>query len=222
MRVTTRPVTGRIENDRQAGFSVIEVIVTVAILAIVGAVAGTGLISGYRSTDFVNDQTHTTAALKTAAERMAREIRAADPIEGNATAGQRRLQVRIYRDGACTRYIYRIEGSNLVQYTQRPLTPAPAPLGSPTIPNACTSPAASEPPPAGLPRTVLVEGISPTAVMFRYFDAAGTEVPPPTNAASAQKVTRVRVTLTRPQTGRKKSLVVSTVVDLRNAERTKA
>ncbi|MBW3578287.1 MAG: prepilin-type N-terminal cleavage/methylation domain-containing protein [Actinobacteria bacterium] len=213
---------GRSTTDRQAGITFIEVIVTVAILGIVGAVAASGLISGYRSTDFVNDQTHTTAALKVAAERMGREIRAADPIEGNATAGERRLQVRIYRNGVCTRYIYRIEGGNLVQYTQGPLTPAPAPLGSSTIPNACTSPAASEPPPAALPRTVLVEGASPTAVMFRYFDAAGTEVPPPTNVASAEKVTRVRVTLTRPQTGRKKDLVVSTVVDLRNAERTKA
>jgi type II secretory pathway pseudopilin PulG len=200
--------------------SLVEMIVTVMLLGVVGTLVLTGLTSGMRTTSTVQDQGRTAGQLRIAVERIARELRAADPVE-LGTARSDRIQVRIVRNGTCTRFVYRPLAGNLVQYTQRPLTPAPAAPGAFTIPNACVSPVAVEPPTflaSATPR-ILATGISTTAV-FTYWDAADNALafPAPAGATYTEKdIARIRVTLTRPASGRAKSVSVSTEVTVHNA-----
>lgn len=60
---------------KQSGFTMIEMIVSLVILSVLGATAGTGLIGGVRAFSAGSDDLQTLGKLRYASERMAREIR---------------------------------------------------------------------------------------------------------------------------------------------------
>lgn len=206
-------LTRRLRDTRSdRGFSLVELLVVITLLAVVGTIVAVTLRSGFRSTTLVQQETDASAELQRSIERVARELRVADPFE-DAVQAQNRLQVRIFRDGVCSRYIYREESGELVQYTQTPLLPAPPPAGSPAVEGSCaTAPPATL---AGLPRTVLIRDLTPATTVFRYFAKNGTELVFP--GAQARDVAQIAVTLTRPG-GKDTPVTVSTRVDLRNKQ----
>lgn len=212
----------RLRRSEDAGFTLVEALTTFILIGIVGGMMATGIASGARSTATVEDQVRATAKLRTAVERLARELRTADPIE-LGTAGPQRLQVRIVRNDVCRRFAYNLVGADLLQYVQAPLSPAPAPLGSRTVVGACTSPAAAWPLPAGTPATVLAPQLSTTAPIFTYYDAAGAVMAfgggGPT--LSEKNIVRIRITLRRELPGRK-PIQVSTDVQVRNGDANRA
>ena len=212
----------RLRGSSDSGFTLVESLTTFILLGIVGAMMATGITAGLRTTSTVEDQVRATAKLRTAVERLARELRTADPVE-LGTAGPQRLQVRIVRNGVCQRIAYRLVGSSLMQYVQGPLSPAPAPVGGRTVSGACTSPAATEPPPAGLPATVLAPQLATTTAVFTYFDSAGTVMPFGSGgpSLSEKNIARIRITLRRELTGRK-PILVTTEVQLRNGDANRA
>lgn len=193
-----------------AGFTLAEMTVVLALLSIVGLIAFRGLVSAYRTTTYVQNEVDASTELQRTVERIAREIRVADPLEAGVTGSQ--LQLRVIREGVCSRHYYRVVSGQLVQYTQTPLTPAPAPIGSPTLPNRCTTAATAV---SGLPMTVHVAGLTSGTQVFRFFDAAGTELTLPSAGATIDLIAQVQVTLRRAA-GNGRLVSVSTRVDIRN------
>lgn len=203
-----------------SGLTLIELLVVMMLLGAVGTVFASGVIGGTRAGKGVADRSEASAQLQIAAERIAREIRVADPVE-TGTASATGVQVRIYRGGVCTRHIYRLVGTRLMQYTQGPLSTPPLPVGAPagtgTV-GTCSSPAATEPPPAGLPARVLVTDVAPGEV-FRYFSADGAPIDFATSPRPSEKQiasVEIRLVQNNPSRG---SLRFTTRVAIRNISR---
>lgn len=199
-------------SEGDAGFSLVELLVVIALLAVVGAIVATTLKSGFRSTTLVQRETESSAELQRSVERIARELRVADPLEA-AVPSQNRVQIRVFRDGVCFRHIYLEESGQLVQYTQSPLLPAPPPPGAPSDDTACATAAPATV--TGLPRTVLIRDLTAGTAVFRYYDRDGAELAFP--GALPRDVAQVEITLRRPG-GKSTPVSVTTRVDLRNKQ----
>lgn len=197
------------DSRRDSGFSLVELLVVIGLLAVVGVVAVQALASSYRATTVVQTETTSSAEMQRAIERIAREIRVADPIEVVTPSGNQ-LQLRVVRDGVCLRYFYREVGQRLVQYVQSPLTPAPPPIGAPSATGRCTTPAPASL--SALPATVVIDDLPPSTSVFRYFSEAGTEITFP--GGDIDMIAQVEITLRRNTNGR--VLVTTTRVDVRN------
>jgi type II secretory pathway pseudopilin PulG len=205
----------RLHHRAEEGVGLVELLVVITLMSILGSVFVNGIVSGLRTTTQVQDRTYTLADLQKSAERLARDLRTADPVEGG-TAGATGLQVRIYRNGQCFREIYRLIGTQLVRHTQGPLSPAPSGPTTPTNRTACTSPAATNPPPNGLPQQVLMDGLVAATPVFTYFDVNGNALNFAASPRPAEnQIAVIRISLQRVQAGRA-PLTVSTDVYLRN------
>lgn len=196
------------------GFSLIELLVVLLLLSIVGTIVMVTLKSGFRSTTFIQRETEASAELQRTVERISREFRVAHPFEA-AVPAQNRAQLRVFRDGVCHRYFFRQEGTELVQYLQSPLLPAPPPPGSPTVDNVCTTAAPGSLGAAGLPRKVLLRGLTAGTTVFRYYDRNATQLVFP--GAQPRDVAQVEITLRR-NGGSGTPITVATRVDLRNKQ----
>lgn len=192
-----------------AGLTLMELIVAMALLSILGLAAFRGLVSGYRATTLVQNETEFSQEMQRAIERIAREVRVADRIEEVSPSGNV-LQLRVIRDDVCSRYFYRQVGQRLMLYVQRPLLPAPAPIGSPSQPGRCTTAAATSM--SGLPATVVIDDLAASANVFRFFDDTDAEITFPSGDIDA--VAQVLITLRRNAGDRVVEL--STRVDVRN------
>lgn len=208
-------MTARRRDD--SGMTLIELLVVMLLIGAIGTVFATGVIGGTKAGKGVADRSEASAQLQIAAERIAREIRVADPVEIGTASGTG-LQARVYRNGVCTRYIYRVVGTQLVQYTQGPLTPAPLAVGSPTLNDTCTTPAATEPPPAALPSRVMVTDLAPGTV-FSYFDRTSAPINFAVSPRPSEKlIAAVEIRLVQTNAARG-ALQVSTRVAIRNIPR---
>lgn len=206
-------LTDRTPSRRgDGGFSLVELLVVIVLLGVVSTIVMVTLKSGFRSTTLVQGETESSAELQRSVERIARELRVADPLEA-AVPAENRVQVRVFRDGACFRHIYREEAGQLVQYTQSPLLPAPPPAGSPSDETACATAAPASL--TGLPRTVLISNLTPATTVFRYFDRNGVQVAFP--GSLPRDVAQVEIALSRPGGG-STPLTATTRVDLRNKQ----
>lgn len=204
----------RCERRDDAGFSLIELLVVLLLLSVVGTIVMVTLNSGFRSTTLIQRETDASAELQRTVERISREVRVADPFEA-ADPTQNRAQLRVFRDGVCHRYFFRQEGTELVQYVQSPLLPAPPPPGSPTVDNVCTTSAPASLSSSGLPRTVLLRDLTAGTTVFRYYDRNGTQLVFP--GAQPRDVAQVEITLRRSG-GSGTPVTVATRVDLRNQQ----
>jgi prepilin-type N-terminal cleavage/methylation domain-containing protein len=92
------------------GVGLIELLVVVALLAVVGGIVSSGLVSGMRTTRQAQDRVDANAQLQRAAERISREIRAADPL---LVAEPNRIEARVRRGGGTPTYVARVVGTDL-------------------------------------------------------------------------------------------------------------
>lgn len=169
---TPRPGRGLVA--REAGVTVVELLVVVLLLSVVGGTVTTTLVGGMRTSRVLQERTEALSQLELTAGRAARQLRAAAPVEQVAMGPNEAVQIRTFSQGTCSRYTYRVEGAQLVQY-QEVLSPAPPPEGAFPDPSACASPAPVLPPPAAANRRVLIDGLAPGQV-FVYRRAADNAV----------------------------------------------
>lgn len=140
------------------GFSVVELVVVMSLLVVVGGIVVTGLVAAFGATGLVQGRTQAMSDLQVGVQRMTRDLRAAAPVQLVTVGAIPSIHVRVFKTGSCARVTYRIEGSELAQYTQ-PLTPALADGVAPN-PVACVSPGVADPPPSTATRRVLVRDLA--------------------------------------------------------------
>lgn len=63
------------------GFSLVELLVVIVLLGVASTIVMVTLKSGFRSTTLVQGETESSAELQKSVERIARELRVADPLE---------------------------------------------------------------------------------------------------------------------------------------------
>ncbi|MEX2289873.1 MAG: prepilin-type N-terminal cleavage/methylation domain-containing protein [Mycobacteriales bacterium] len=197
---------------RDAGFSLVELLVALLLVSVVGTIVLVTLNSGFRSTTLIQRETDISAEFQRTVERISRELRVADPLEA-AVPSENRIQVRVLREGGCYRYFYLQESTELVQYIQTPLLPTPPPPGSPTVDGVCTTAAPASL--SALPRKVLLRGLTPGTTVFRYYAKNGAQLTFP--GAQTRDVAQVEITLRRAG-GSGAPVTVATRVDLRNKQ----
>jgi prepilin-type N-terminal cleavage/methylation domain-containing protein len=88
------------------GFTAMELLIVMALMAVIGAVAVSGMVQGIRTTDHGQDRVEALAQTQTGIERLSRELRAADPL---AVAEADRVELAIRRDDRLYYYLYRLE-----------------------------------------------------------------------------------------------------------------
>lgn len=175
---------------REAGVSLLEVIIAMLVFGVVGSVVASSVIQGFESTSLAQSRVEALADLQRGVERVSRELRAACPVRG-ASATQ--MTVDVKRGGAVYRYRYTLETATnrLVERSERydPVT---------TL------------------WTLLSEGPVVTEVVnttvFTPYDASGAV------AADFRTVTRVGLTLRR-RLPAQSPIEVETDVSMRNATR---
>jgi type II secretory pathway pseudopilin PulG len=196
-------------ND--AGYSLVELLVVMIMMGLISIVTVTGIVQTGKTQKFVVDRSDSTAQLQKTIERMARDIRVADPVEVG-TAGASTLQLRKFRAGSCSRIGYYISGTSLMQSTQRGLTPTPAPLGSPMVSDACNSNQSTTLPPTTGTVTVktLATGLDTSTTLFTYYGIDGSTLgSTPTTTSIARILIKIKLSASPKQ-------AVQTTVTLRN------
>jgi type II secretory pathway pseudopilin PulG len=203
----------RVHQPTDAGVSLVELLIVIMLLGVIGGTVTTSLTGGMRTSRVLQERTEALSQLELTAGRMARQLRAAAPVQRVAGAPNEAVAVRTFTRGTCARYTYRVEGTRLMLY-QQTLTPAPPPEGGWPNESACTSPAPSLPPAAVTP-TVLIDGLAPGQV-FHFFRASDNA---PMDAAVAGAnpgdIGTIRMTLRR-QVRDGGTVEVSTNILLRN------
>jgi prepilin-type N-terminal cleavage/methylation domain-containing protein len=207
-------VLTRLRQSADDGYSLIELLVVMILLGLVGSVVVTGVVATNRTTTAVSLRTQASGDLQKTVERMAREIRVAEPLEAGTATGTT-LQARIFRNGACSRIGYYLSGTTLMQETQTGLTPTPAPVGSTLVTDACSSNLTATPPTTGanVRTTVLATGVDTSVPLFTYYGITGAQLTsPPTSSLVARVGIQVRLTAT----SKRPMKTIQTSVQLRN------
>lgn len=163
--------SARMRHRQEDGATLVELLVVIGLLGVVTSGLTSGIIGGFRATALVQQRTQAMSDLQVSVERVGRELRAAAPVQLVTTGANRSIHVRAFRPGSCVRITYRVEGTELAQYTQT-LSPQRPPSGTP-LNAACTTPAAVEPPPSTAVRRVLVHNLaSGTSFVYRRADGS--------------------------------------------------
>ena len=108
--------------ETEAGFTMVELAVAVAILGIIGAIMLTSVVRALQITTAATDRTNALTDIERGLERVTRQIRTADPLlidpDGTCDSGnlsgadceslvlQRRLDADSYSDGGLTTFSY--------------------------------------------------------------------------------------------------------------------
>lgn len=149
-----RTLRRRVARD-DAGFSLIELIVVMGIMLVVGGVVVSGIVSGLRATARGQARVEALTDLERAAERMARDLRFADPVDGAAAT---QVIVNVLRDDAGTQVRHRVTYA----------------VAAGTI---TETRAIYDPPSAAAPTTTrtstVIDGLDPATPVFVFSDADG-------------------------------------------------
>lgn len=210
--------------DREDGFSLVELIVVMAILVIVATIMANGAISGMRATRAAEARVDAVTELEQALQRMTREIRAAHPLPvGNvevtpiALAADNEIQVRAQRrEGGATRrfsFSYRRAGSEVVE-TRRSAAATADPATGAVFYG-----------PRAFVTAVRNAGAQP---IFTYYDVKGNVLPRTSTCTGGagtavaclsqsdrRRIARVGITLVRGR-AEQRHITLSTIVTLRN------
>ena len=147
------PLRSRFAGDE--GFTLVELLVAMSILLVVGIVVLNGLVSGLRATERGQARVAALTDLERAAERMARDLRFADPVDGATTS---QVIVNVLRDAGGTQVRHR------VTYTVA--------AGTITDTRAVYDPPESAAPVSTTTRTV-IDDLDPAETVFAFFRADG-------------------------------------------------
>lgn len=142
-------------SDSENGFTLVELLVAMAIMLAVGAVVLTGLVSGLRAAERGQARVAALTDLERAAERLARDLRFADPIDAATTT---QVIVNVLRDDGGAQVRHR------VTYTVA--------AGTITETRAVYDPPASATPASTTTRTV-IDDLDPTVTVFAFVKADG-------------------------------------------------
>ena len=95
----------RTQTDDEGGFTLGELLVVMALLLIVGSIVVNGLVAGLRATERGRARVEALTDLERAAERMARDLRFADPVDAASSSS---VIVNVLRDPTGTRVRHRV------------------------------------------------------------------------------------------------------------------
>ena len=183
-------------GDR-AGFTLVELLIVVFLLAIVGSIVGVSMVRGLRAESHAQARIEAFEDMQIGLERMSREVRAARfPL---LEAAEDEVKLDVLRGGQCLRFHYWVEDGQLWSSETRSA-------------DDCTGPFAPDPP----TENVFVPNLGDSAVFeFLGSDMSVLEDEP----IDETKVFAVRITLTRDFPGDDASppVTVRTTAGLRNA-----
>lgn len=192
---------------QDSGFTLVELLVSIVLLGVVGAIASAAVITAtktQRSTDGV--VTARTEATKSV-DRMSRDLRAANPLRAAAATD---VTIDTLRGSTCERRRYYVDGSNRLMLSIAPFTSGVGCGVSGATPGTATT-------------TVIADEVSAGGTpLFSYqrWDTASAQrvaITTPVGAANLGLVDSVVVSVTVPAAPRA-PVTVSTQVDLRNVE----
>jgi prepilin-type N-terminal cleavage/methylation domain-containing protein len=181
-------VEGRFEpGEGEKGFTVVELLVVTVLMAIVGGVVLSGLISGMGANEQAQSRIDAYNELQVAVERVSRELRAADPVIDFEPA---LVSVRVFREGNCHAFTYEVDGSELREHRA-------------TGPDCDSLPATTARP--------LIRDLDPGPAepVFEFADVDGEE------PDSADDIATIKLTFQRSLRDQP-SVTVSTLVSVRN------
>ena len=154
---TARNARRRLDVDE--GFTLVELLVAMSILLVVGVVILNGLVSGLRAAERGHARVAALTDLERAAERVARDLRFADPVDAATTT---QVIVNVLRDNAGTQIRHR------VTYVVAG--------GTITETRAVYNPPESAAPVSTTTRTV-IDDLDPAEIVFAFSAANGPWVP---------------------------------------------
>jgi len=190
----------RRHDEAEQGFTLIELLVAVFLVGVIGAVVTAGVVRSLQTTRQDQNRADSASQLRTAIDRFSRDVRASNPLRAaSATA----LTLDEERGGACVRTYYRLAGTSLdsARTTYSSL-------------DQCKLNAAAPVPTTGW--TTVVDGVDLATSSFLFYDdnvSANAVTPTPTTLAT---LTRVGITVVRPQAENRAATRLSTTIDLRN------
>lgn len=188
-------VTGRRHGD-ETGTTLIELLVVMILLSVVGAIIATTMIGGMRNTRQTQNRAYSVAAIQVQLERIARDLRVADPIRAASTSS---ITVDDYRGGVCSRRQWVASGTTLTLTTMTFATWA-----------ACTKYPSTSTPTSTTTATAL-SSLASTSV-FSYRDSTGATL----TAPSPAQIATVDITLKQSLPEGRAGVTFTTSVGVRN------
>lgn len=186
---------------QENGFTLVELLVVMVLMGIVGSVVGTSLVRGMHVSAEAQSRIQGLSELQRGMERIAREVRVANPL--CLTAGQEdvRLGASVYRDQKRYAYDFYLQGSGVGEELRADIIVYDPPDSATGMTVASG--------------TLIAEtGNSVLGIpLFEYFDQNGD--PPITPGAAAQ----VRINLARQVSG-DDPIQMSSTVEVRNTRYT--
>jgi prepilin-type N-terminal cleavage/methylation domain-containing protein len=191
-----------------AGFTLVELLITMVILGIVGAMTVTIVTNTLQTTRAAQERSITITQAQTALERLARDIRTADPL---VVAAANDMTLDVYFRGHCERHRWYVDANAQLILSKQSWAPS----------DRCSTKTGS---PGAVTSQVQLgnAGVDNTNLIFRYWrqnpDTSLTEITPPVPAADRRRVDKVEVTVRGVLARQADPLVLTTSVDLRNVE----
>jgi prepilin-type N-terminal cleavage/methylation domain-containing protein len=191
--------------DGEAGFTLVELLVTMSIMLVIGGVAVSGTVAGMQATRRGQARVFALADLQVAVERIAREVRVADGADYPAGVDGELLvalpddvQFDVFRSSGTERLRYRYWRDGAAPDVLRGCREVYAPPATPCVTAGAGAPLLHD----------LANGAVP---VFAYLDAAGVQ------GAIGEDIRQVTITLLRslPEQGQ---IRIETTVGLRNAD----
>jgi prepilin-type N-terminal cleavage/methylation domain-containing protein len=171
----------------ESGFSLVELSVVMTLLGVVGGMGGNALISTLNASDDVQQRTVAVAAVRSALDTVARDVRAANPLGSSPTASDMGLSIYCSSGSDCSTTNRRMVGYAV---TADRLTRTIGGVSAEILDGDLTSPS-----------------------VFTYLDAEGNELLSPVSSGCVQQV-RISVGTTTRSGHR---VADATTVTVRNA-----
>jgi len=195
---------------RDAGMTLIEVLVAMTLMGVVGAVVSAGVLSAMQDQRRQTSRLEGLTTSQRALERVAKDVRAANPL---VAADANSITVLVYRGGACQQRRYYVDATQRLVQEIAKYTASTTCRSRTGVPGAATT-------------NVLTKNVAnPVATpVFGYqridpAQAALVAVPTPAAASVVSLVDKVTISLRTGLKHGQNPVVVGTAIDLRNVER---
>lgn len=204
----TRVLRSRHLDERDGGFTLVELLVTMFVLGILGTMVLAISISSLKTARTTQNRVVGTSQAQAATERMAKDLRSADPL---VAADANDVTAKVYRSGHCEIHRWYVSAGKLLQDTQK--------YGAST---SCST--ASGTPSAATTQTLVDKVVNAAGTpVFTFARWDTTANPPalftmtaPVPAANVSLVDRVTVVIDAYQPENHAPVVVQSAIDLRN------